>query len=239
MNSPDLIIIERWTTRRYLGYGALILLILVAIGLTGYFVGNQQGIAMSAENNDLKNRLAQTTAELTDARRQLVMANQLSKVEKEANRQAGSSLDTKQQRIRELERELKFFRDILAPEEAERGLKINRFQWSLADNGNLGWQVSLIQAGSQGATISGSLTITLNVLRNGQAEQVVVTDTENLDRFNYRFRYFQHVTGSFPLDKDVQLVSAEVKVMPTAKGQEILTEQFNWSADEEKLADVE
>jgi hypothetical protein len=239
MPSPELIVVERMTWQRRLGYICLALILLVIVGMTGFFVGNQDGISLRSEKASLENQVQALTEQLTDTKKQLVMLNQLKKVDQEANRQAGSSLDYQQQKIRELERELEFFRSILAPEEADKGLKISRFKWQKSEDGNLGWQLSLIQAGSQGATISGTVAININVLRNNAPETIIVVDESGKERFNYRFRYFQHINGSLAVDPEVKIISADIKVMPSVKGQQIISQQFQWPADEEKVANVE
>ena len=239
MSTPDLIIIKRWTWQRYALAASLAVFIIAIFTTTGYLLGNRSGTELRDSNKALMAQVEQLNQELETARKQLVMTEQLSKVEQEANRQAGTSLDSQQQRIRELERELQFFRNILAPEESEKGLQISRFTWEESEDGQIGWQVSLIQAGSQGATISGTVGITVNALKNNEPVQITVTDDKDSDRFNYRFRYFQHLTGTVLLDKELVPVSAEVVVMPTAKGQQIVRQLFPWQLDEEKLANVQ
>ena len=239
MVSPELIVIKRWTWKQFTVLIISSLLILLLFSVAGYFLGNSDAISMGAENRVLTDTVDQLTIELDDSRRQLVMQKQISKVDQAANLQAGNSMDTQHQQIRDLQRELKFFRSIMAPEESIKGLQISRFHWQKQEPNTYNWQLSLIQAGSQGRSVSGFVNLELIAMRGNERIVLPLSTEEKSDRFNYRFRYFQHLTGSVSIADGLIPVSVKIVAHPTLKGQPSIEKQFPWQSDEEKIANVE
>ena len=129
MASPELIVIKRWTWKQFgfLAFAIAALLLLTATA--GYLIGISEAIRLYEENNQLTIKANLLTSQADEVRSKLLMQQQISKVDKAANFHAGNSMDMQLQQIRELERELKFFRSIMAPEETLKGLQIARFSW--------------------------------------------------------------------------------------------------------------
>jgi len=239
MVSPELIVIKRWTWKQFAFGIAAVLLVLNLIFFTGYMMGDADGISLRKDKQQLTQTVKQITEQLAESERQLVKQTQISKVDQAANVQAGNSLDSQQQHIRNLERELKFFRSIMAPEESLKGLQVARFSWQQQDEETVSWQISLIQAGAQGRSISGYVNVELLAMQGNKQVIIPLNNEKQVDRFNFRFRYFQHLTGNLKLSKDLVPVSIRVKAYPTLKGQPIIDKEFPWQPDEENLANVE
>ena len=239
MVSPDLIVIKRWTWKQFTVLIIAAVLLLTLFLLTGYWLGNKDGISLRAEKKQLISTVNELTHQFEDSQRELVMQKQISKVDQAANLHAGNSMDSQHQQIRELERELTFFRNIMAPEESLKGLQISRFTWQKQKTNVINWQLSLSQAGSQGRTISGFANIELVALKDKKEVVVQLLTDDKKERFNYRFRYFQHITGSLIIDAGLVPISIKITAHPTLKGQPSVEKQFPWQSDEEKIANVE
>ena len=245
MVSPDLIIIKRWTSKQFTVLAATILLILLVFSLSGYLWGVSDAIKLTSENESLLKQLNGLQFDQDATKRQLVMQKQISKVDQAANYHAGNSMDIQLQQIRDLERELTFFRSIMAPEESIKGLQISRFSWQEPDKGNFNWQLSLIQAGAQGRALSGF--VKLNLVASKDGKEIIIpiinleqeTNKQQRDRYNYRFKYFQHLTGTLKIDEGLVPLFIKVVAKPAINGQQSIEKQFPWQADEEKLANVE
>ncbi len=239
MASPELIVIKRWTRKQFTVLTIAIVLLLMAFSVVGYLLGIKDGISLRDENWQLTEKVSDLSIQLDEKNRQLVMQDQISKVDQAANLHAGTSMDSQHQQIRELERELKFFRSIMAPEESTKGLQISRFNWQQQDQNTFSWQLSLIQAGSQGRAISGFVNIELIAMRGKEKVVLPLLTEAQSDRFNYRFLYFQHITGSVSIAEDLTPISLAIVAHPTLKGQPSIEKQFPWQSDEEKVANVE
>ncbi|MFT5519751.1 MAG: hypothetical protein ACI9IA_000335 [Enterobacterales bacterium] len=245
MVSPDLIIIKRWTSKQFTVLAVTILLILLGFSLSGYLWGVADAIKLNSENETLLKQLNGLQSDQDATQRQLVMQKQISKVDQAANYHAGNSMDIQLQKIRDLERELTFFRSIMAPEESIKGLQISRFSWQKSDTGDFNWQLSLIQAGAQGRALSGFVKLDLVATKDGKEVIIPIinleqeTNKQQRDRYNYRFKYFQHLTGTLNIADGLVPLSIKVVAKPAINGQQSIEKQFPWQADEEKLANVE
>jgi hypothetical protein len=245
MVSPDLIIIKRWNWKQFTVLTATILLILLGFSLSGYLWGVSDAIKLNSENELLLKQLNGLQSDQDVVQRQLVMQKQISKVDQAANYHAGNSMDLQLQQIRELERELKFFRSIMAPEESIKGLQISRFSWQKSDKGTFNWQLSLIQAGAQGRALSGFVKLNLVATKDGKEVVIPIinleqeTNKQQRDRFNYRFKYFQHLTGTLKMDEGLVPLSIKVVAKPAINGQQSIEKKFPWQDDKEKLSNVE
>ena len=239
MVSPELIVIKRWTWKQFTSLIVTIVLVLSLFYVIGYIIGIKDGINLKVENEQLTTTVNEIRTQLDERKRQLVMQEQISKVDQAANLHSGNSMDSQHQQIRELERELNFFRSIMAPEESIKGLQISRFNWQQQEQNTFSWQLSLIQAGAQGNTVSGYVNIELIAMRGQDKVVLPLLTEEQSDRFNYRFRYFQHITGITTIAADLTPVSVAIVARPTLKGQPSIEKQFPWQSDEEKVTNVE
>jgi len=239
MVSPELIVVKRWTWKQFLLLTVAVVLLLMLFLTSGYLLGNADGVGLRNKNQELFDLVQERTIQLEQTKRALVMQKQISKVDQAANQHAGNSMDMQHQQIRELERELKFFRSIMAPEESVKGLQISRFNWQQQEQNSVNWQLSLIQAGSQGRTISGFVNIELIAMRGSEKVVIVIFTEDKKDQFNYRFRYFQHLSGSITIADDLIPQSVKIVAHPTLKGQPSVEKLFPWQSDEEKIANVE
>ncbi len=239
MTSPELIIVKRWTWKQITAAALLIVLSIIIFFISGYLLGDTDGISLRKEKTQLNKTVELLNVQLKESQRQLVKLTQISKVDQAANIHAGNSMDSQHQQIRELQRELNFFRSIMAPEDSQKGLQISRFSWQKGNKGTFNWQISLIQAGSQGRAISGYINIELVAFDNDNQIIIPLLSGDQSERFNFRFRYFQHLTGNLQLKEGLTPSVIKIVAYPTLKGQPILEKVFPWQSDEEKIANVE
>ncbi|RLA03585.1 MAG: hypothetical protein DRQ47_04900 [Gammaproteobacteria bacterium] len=239
MVSPDLIVIKRWSLQQFAWLGLAALLALLIMLAIGYRWGIKDGISLFDENQKLTGNVEQLNTQLGDSNRQLLIQKQISKVDQAANFHAGNSMDEQLHQIRSLERELKFFRSIMAPEESVKGLQISRFNWQQPEQGVFNWQLSLIQAGSQGRAVSGVVKVHLIAMSGGKETRISLTDEQQKSSFSYRFKYFQHISGTITLADDVTPIRVNIVAKPAINGQQSVEKQFPWQPDEEKIANVE
>ncbi|MEL0068480.1 MAG: DUF6776 family protein, partial [Gammaproteobacteria bacterium] len=169
----------------------------------------------------------------------LVMQEQINKVEQAANAEAGQSLDSQMLKIRELERELTFYRNILAPGESDKGLQVSQFVLTTTGPVSANWQVSLLQAGSQGNMMQGLATVDLIYLLDGQEQRMEVLNSSGNREFGFKFRYFQHLTGVIDLADNITPIALEVRARQYGTNSVPITKRFDWSStNEQGIANV-
>ena len=228
MSSPEYIVTEKWSTRRYAVTVVGIITLALILLLAGYFAGNRHSISLIDENDRLTSELQSSESAISDLEKQLIMQRQINKVEQAANAEAGQSLDDQIQTIRSLQRELTFYRNILAPEESQRGLQISQFIRQAVSEDKVSWQVSLLQAGSTGNMMQGLATIDLIYLSSDGEQRLQITNTSGNREFGFKFRYFQHLSGEIQLTQDMQPIALEVTARQYGANSSPVTKRFEW-----------
>lgn len=240
MASPQFVVREKWQPAQYLLVGSIVVVTLVALTAIGYYIGNRHSLSLIATNEQLVEDLASSVEREENLQKQLVMQEQVNRVEQAANTEAGHSLEAQYQKVRELERELTFYRSILAPEESAKGLQISQFQHSTIDSSRLEWQVSLLQAGSTGSMLSGLATIDLIHLQNGVESRMPLLNKSGNREFGFKFRYFQHLVGEIQMTNDLRPVAFEVTARRYGPNSTPIVRRFEWEqTQEEAVANVE
>lgn len=161
-------------------------------------------------------------------------------VDQVALESARRDLTVKQEQIRQLEKDLAFYKGVLAPEKNAKGLQVDRLgieKLSGPRNFRLNWV--LIQAGKNTHYLAGDTTLDV-VGKLAGVEKVlslkeVVSEAPNL---KFKFRYFQGFSVQIELPE--QFVAEKVLLSATAKGNQAqsISQQYVW-AIQETLVNVE
>lgn len=240
MTSPQYVVREKWRPGHYVFLVCAILAGITAMLGLGYYLGNQHSLNLISENDQLRLSLEASKAKTDQLEQELVMQHQMNRVEQAANAEAGQSIESQFLKIRELERELTFYRSILAPEESAIGLQVSQFQHQKIDSSRYAWQVSLLQAGAKGQMMSGLANIDLIYRQDGNELRMPLLNKTNSNDFGFKFRYFQHLNGEIELSEGMQPVALEVRARLYGPNSSPLTRRFDWQqADEEGEVDVE
>ena len=153
---------------------------------------------------------------------------------------ARSDLKKNQTQIRRLEKDLAFYKGVLAPEEDVKGLQVDRVgveKLSRARTFRVKWV--LTQAGKNTNYLSGNTSLKLIGKLAGVAKVIslkeVVSEAPNL---KFKFRYFQDFSVQVELPE--QFVAEQVLLSATVAGKKAqsISQQYEW-AIQETLVDVE
>ncbi|MBT8449777.1 MAG: hypothetical protein KJO69_08810 [Gammaproteobacteria bacterium] len=239
MSAPEYIVKQKWQRKHYILAVLLGLISLSILVLLGYYLGNRHSLQLISQNQELLT-LSESQAQLLDTvENELVMQRQLNKVEEATNAEAGQSMEQQYQTIRELQRELGFYRSILAPQESVKGLQVSQFQWQKLEQDKIKWQISLLQAGSTGRMLSGLAKFYLIFNDNGTETRQPVLNSNDKTEFGFKFRYFQNITGELDLPAQGEPLAFEIEAKQYGQGQKSLTKRFPWKPPQESTTDVE
>lgn len=180
----------------------------VAIGAGAHYLGFARGVAFNGEaraERDLlrdENRLLES--QLAGMQQQLVNAEQESRVDRESLEQVRDTIVTLRERIAQLEEDILFYKNIMSPEEDERGLVIG--QLDLVALGEPGWyryRVELRQQGDNQHLVNGHANV--NIVGRGEdgSERSIplraVSESVEQQDLKLRFQYFQNIEGELRL----------------------------------------
>ncbi|GGY83277.1 DUF6776 family protein [Marinobacter zhanjiangensis] len=216
------IVPKRRKPRPYRVVGVLVLCLLS--GLVGYGVGWSQGGYRIEDvvqtRPSLARELSAVKAEYDEVRQEKVRLERTRAIDAQALITARDSIADLESTIANLEADLTFYRNIMAPSEASKGLQVD--QLSLRDvrgEGRYDFKLVLTQVGDNKSYISGLVAV--NIIGEQEGEQEVIPlrdlseDVEDLG-VRFRFRYFQDVEGTLALPDNFE--PYEVQVVAKAEG---------------------
>lgn len=203
----------------------LILLVFsVASAVGGYLIGTtKDGFQLSnvSEARDyLRGELEGVRERQTGMQKKLINLQRGRTIDQQALNQTRRTIAALETKIAELESDLTFYKNIMAPSETSKGLQVDRFNLQAArEERTFGFKLVLTQIGGNKNYISGMVAINVIGTRNGERELVALRDlSEDIDDLGvkFRFRYFQDVEGRMILPSDFEPV--EIQVVAQAQG---------------------
>lgn len=202
--------------------GVLILCLLS--GLVGYGVGWSQGgyriedVAQSRPS--LARELSSVKEEYDQARQEKVRLERSQAIDKQALNSARDTIADLESAIANLEADLTFYRNIMAPSEASKGLQVDRLTLrDVRGEGRYDFKLVLTQVGDNKSYISGVVAVNIIGEQEGEQEVIPLRDlSEEVEDLGvrFRFRYFQDVEGTLALPDNFE--PYEVQVVAKAEG---------------------
>ena len=180
--------------RQRMVWGISALLVVVAV-TSAYFAGEHRGSREPVPWN----------AEADELRAQLVEAQTRAAIDAQATRELTESLAEARGIIEERERELAFYKEVLAPEELSRGPRLRQPVFSATDQPGV-WRYQLVvqQGGKTSSGYRGDIDVNFVGFLAGEITTLRLSQLDQTLRgapITLNFRYFQRAEGEleFPL----------------------------------------
>lgn len=236
MNHSKLVIKQQKNRLWYVGTGFSLLLLFIGAFVVGRYLAISDLNVTKAELTKSRQDLAETQATLDGVSESLVMQKQSAQVDNMSNQELVNSVKNMQQSKNELQEELKFYRNIMAPEREQKGLEIDSLLVSSTDKKQeFHFKVTLIQAGRQTQFLKGNVILRVMGLLNGKDQQYQFRElgTFNGKQFQFQFKYFQNIQGviSLPSGFDAKKVSVVAQTKGLRKNQKA-EKQIAWQPEE-------
>lgn len=233
MVRSKLIIQQQKSPAWYLGWGLVAVLLLTISFILGNYLSIESQRKMEARLQSLQNQLVEYEQAYDKVSKELVMQKQSSKVDELSSQKLLDDIKALKKRQKTQQEELKFYRNIMAPELSQQGLTIADFKlFNQKEDNAVKFKLVLTQAGKQEQFIKGNVTLTVTGQLNGQAVSYSFRElgTFQAKDFQFQFRYFQNIEGVIQLPEGViaQKVSILAKTTGLAKNQTNET-QFDWT----------
>ncbi|TQV74120.1 hypothetical protein FLL45_14785 [Aliikangiella marina] len=233
MQGPQLVIKEQKPTLWYVGIAALALVVI----LITYFIGRFHDKAIQEALNEnvanLQQELDKVQRAYLKANESLVMQAQTAKVDNQSNQQLVETVKQLQESERQLQSELRFYRNIMAPELDKQGLTIAEFDLiKPSPESNPRFKLVLTQVGRHEQFLKGEVQLKVH----GKVGEVVKVypfrelGTFSNKDFQFQFRYFQNIEGelSLPEGFTAEYITIEARTRGLRKNQTAQT-QVNWT----------
>jgi len=236
MAHSNLIIKPQKSRLWYIMAGFLLLFLFVVIYVAGRYLSLADLASTKEELAISQMRLAKTQKALDGASESLVMQKQSSQVDNQSNQELVNSVKNMQQVQNELEEELKFYRNIMAPERDQEGLAIDALHVTSTDRADeFHFRLTLIQAGKQTQFLKGDIILRLAGLLNGKNTEYDFRElgTFNGKHFQFQFKYFQNIQGFINLPSGFEAKSLTIAVQTKGRRKNQKAEkQMIWQPEE-------
>lgn len=212
------------------------LALLIAWGLYEYgryragfdlLAANEQKLEQQRQVDELRD-------ENTRLREQRAILERSGGVEQEAYKQLQSTVGGLQDELLELKEELAFYRGIISPEDASKGLKLQSFTLSPGrGKGHYGYKMVLTQVLNNGTVAYGNIAMTVSGSENGEEREYTLAQLgEDSDPLQFRFKYFQSFEGDITLPEGFIPSKVNLVVKPRSRTHKQLSESINWMVQE-------
>ena len=135
-----------------------------------------------------------------------------------------------------LEQEVAFYKGIMAPGSADKGLRISRIDLDAISANQYSYAVMMTQVVDNTNYVQGEVAVNVIGLRSGEQEVIALRDLdENISELGipFRFRYFQELKGVLNLPDG--FIPQQLQVVMQSRGQnsQRVEETRNWNSEGE------
>lgn len=189
-------------------------------------------IAAAREYDALLGVNAALEDQLEQLREKVALLERTLQVERKASADVKISLSALQGEILELNEELAFYRGIVSPRDASRGLRLQSFKLTpLGSDGTYRYKVVLTQVLKNDRLAYGSVRLRLEGTEDGRPKvlELAQVTEKKLRELNYKFKYFQSLEGKLQLPAAFTLQRVTVEVRPRGRRQDPIEKTFEWT----------
>lgn len=213
--------------------GAGLLLALV-VGWALYTLGGMRAghdfSSARADRREALNQLQRSERENRELRERVALAERSSQVDQQTHGELRQTLVGLNDEILRLREELAFYRGIVSPADARRGLQVQRFR--VEPVGELHWRfrLTLIQAMQHDRQAQGTARVVIVGAQDGTLQRRSLADLGEhpVDGIPYDFRYFQEFDGDILLPQGFVPDRVEVELVPRNERDGRVARVFDW-----------
>lgn len=210
------------------------LLLLAASFETGRFRAGYDTLAVADNLALLHGQIDGLEQRNSALREQKAILERSGQIERQAYKQLEGTVTGLQDEILELKEELAFYRGIVSPTDASKGLKLQNFELTKGtDPRQYHYKVVLTQVLNNGSVARGSLQFEVAGLSGGVQQSYTleqISDSKGEPAF--KFKYFQILEGNFILPEGFEPIKVNLTVKAKSKAHNNLTQAFDWVVTE-------
>lgn len=169
-------------------------------------------------------------------REQNAVLERSAQIERQAYKQLEGAVTGLQDEILELKEELAFYRGIISPKDASKGLRMQDFEISPGLQARqYHFKVVLTQVLNNGRLARGTLGFEVTGLLGGEAKTFTLeqmSEGTSTKGPSFSFKYFQILEGDFMLPEGFEPIKVDLTVTPRTSAHKKQTQVFDWAVKE-------
>lgn len=220
-------------------YKAMIFLLCLGavsiLAYSSYEYGISHGKASSAYATvriaELEKQLANGAGLVSELRQEIAVFKLNDQVDTRANEEVQASVQTMQERIAELEEEVRFYQGVMLPNVEAKGLRIERVNLkSSADPDTIKLSLLLTQVVEKRDYVQGNVEIKVLGTQDGSERQLNLSELEAEERssIRFRFRYFQNIDSELKVPSGFEPHQVLVVAQSSGRNGQRLEKTFDW-----------
>lgn len=209
----------------------------VCAGVIGFVIGTQHAEFQHRDSVKTRAVLAQQVGQLQEDNTRLrqiqINLERGTRIDQQAIREAQRSISQLEKTVAQLNSDLSFYKNIMAPGEVESNLQVQRLRVTPAGEENrFNFRLSLTQVGDNQSYIAGQAAVSILGSRAGKKEVIPLRDlSDELDEIGiaFRFRYFQDVEASLSLPEGFEPAAVQIVAQAEGKKSARVERLFEWN----------
>jgi len=199
-----------------------------------YEYGRNQGLALKVEvvrDRDLiSSQLMESQKLIIEMRQEIADLEIGGAIDERATEEVRQTMESLQGEIAELNEEISFYKGVMLPNVANKGLRIERLDMTPNTPGRFKYSLLLIQIVDKHNYIQGGVEISLRGREGEQEKRLMLSqlDKEKTDAVKFRFRYFQNINGEMILPEGFQPREVMVVAQSSGRNAQRLEKTFDW-----------
>lgn len=219
---------------RMIAAGSIVLSLLTAWGMFefGRYRSGFDIITVQQQRSEQAEQLDALAAEISQLREQKAILERSTQIEQEAYKQLETTVTSLQDELLELKGELAFYRGIISPADASKGLNVQSFSLSNGGGRTYHYKLVLTQILNNTAVASGTVDLVVEGQEKGEAQQYPLRQLSKQDEMRFRFKYFQILEGELDLPEGFSPSKVSITVKPRTKSHKRLSQSYDWEVQE-------
>ena len=175
------------------------------------------------------------STEIETLREEKAVLKRAAQIERQAYNELDATLKALQSEILELKEELAFYRGIVSPRDASRGLRLQKF--TIDENGHsrsFRYKVVLSQVLKNDRLAYGKVRLAFEGLFKGQPKILKLREVteKRINELNYKFKYFQNIEGNVEMPEGFTPSRIVLQIYPRGRHSEVIEKTFDWPKQE-------
>ena len=220
-------------------YKAMIFIVFIfAMAIFGwltYEFGNNQGLELKVEvvrEKDLISKeLGEARGLINEMRQEIADLTVGGEIDNQANEEVRHTIENQQNLLAAQNEEISFYKGVMLPNVANKGLRIERLDVSSNVPGRVRYSLLLTQVVDKHDYVQGAVRISLLGQNDGQEETIQISDSgrDEAEAIRFRFRYFQNIMVEQELPNGFVPREVMVVVQTSGLNAQRLEKTFDWS----------
>ena len=202
--------------------------------LLTYEYGKNEGLELKVgivqEKDRIQQELTRSNAMINEMRQQIADLKIGSAIDDKATEEVRQTIESLQGTIAQQNEEISFYKGVMLPNVASKGLRIERLDVTPNAQGRVKYSLLLTQVVDKHDFVQGGVEISLRGQDGESVKRLPLSevDKDKTDAIRFRFRYFQNINGEMVLPDGFEPQEVMIVAQSSGRNAQRLEKTFDW-----------